>query len=765
MHVWYALLARELAMFAFLLLVGLGPVAFLPARVDRASRVALAPAFGLAVSLCVLTTTVWRVPLGKSAWLLPLMAVASVGLAVWHRKRVAGEAPERAPQRMDRRAVVQLLLVAVVVMGSVSQPLVRRDSVGPVGYGVADAGGYVEQQDGQREQSIYAAQHQHPPFPDITIQTWKGYASGFAEIGFDPIAAGVAEYLDLGGTETYSSFVIALLLVGAFAVFAVVRVATRSRSWAAPVAGALLGGPFFIQLFMDGSEGAITGLVLVLPLLLCAYFALRERRAADLIMFALLAAALQTAYPLFVPPLAFGGAVVVAIAAILVIRRGGDAGRGLLRGAGALVGVVVLAAAFSPVAFERNVRYWRSILNGSFSFVGLPQYDLGVGVLPGWLAQTRDFYYLPHLEALNAQQTLNSIFVPLLLASVIGYGIWRHRGVALAIPVAVVAGLLAYYTAQHDQCSYCVQRNLLIVEPLTVAGIGVGLATLLAARARTPRLLGAATILVALIAVGATALDISRREANAAYVFDRQTRQALAAYPQHAPGRLQLEGFGQGPKAQMEEPLVYSAAREVVGRAPSISAESDDLRGLQYLDGPRPAGAEFDPGYRYVLTRLAGIQTSRRTIARYGPIALQERVQPLDALVTSGVDVALVRNDPRDVAWVQGVPVTVWVTGATPAQRTWAQLDFRITTTGSVMVGKAKGIPTTSRRRGSHLSVCLGVPGGGPLRRAAVSIGFVLIPQIPGTEEFAIPGPPEGVQLAAVRALDRPCDPGLNSRR
>ena len=271
--------------------------------------------------------------------------------------------------------------------------------------------------------------------------------------------------------------------------------------------------------------------------------------------------------------------------------------------------------------------------------------------MPGWLAQTRDFYYLPHLDALTAQQTLNSIFIPLLLIGVIAFGIVRHRAAAIAIPVVAIAALLAYYTMVNNQCSYCVQRNLLIVEPLTVAGIGVGVAALLVANARVLRLLGAAVAVVALVAVGDKALDTSRRQADAAYVFDRQTRQALAAVPQSGSAAVELEGFGQGPKAQMEDPLVFSAAREVLGRPPSISAESDDNHGLQYLGGPRPAGPEFDPAYRYVVSRLGGIRTPRRTLARYGPIVVQERAQPLDALLTSGVDVALARNDPAGSAW------------------------------------------------------------------------------------------------------------------
>jgi len=759
MHVWYALLARELVMFAFLLLVGLGPVAFLPPRVDRASRLALAPAFGLSVSMCVLVTSVWRVPVHRTAWLLPLLAAASVTVAVWRAKHAAPDAAERTPWRIGASAVVQLVLVAVVVMGSLSLPLVRRDSVGPVGYGVADAGGYVLEQDGMEAESIYAAERQHPPWRDMTIEEWSAYAGSFQEIGFDPVSADVDVLLGLGATQTYSSFVIAVLLVGAFGAFAAVRIATRARSWPAPFAGALFGGSFFIQLFMDGSEGALTGLALVLPLLLAGYLALRDRRAVNLILFALLAAGLQTAYPLFVPPLVLGGAFVLAVVAVRHLRRGIGATE-LARGGGSVAGVLVLAAALSPVAFERNVRYWRAILNGTYMItkLGLPQYELPIGVLPGWLAQSRSFYYLPTLESLTAQQTLNSIFIPLVLIAAILYGLWRHRATAIVIPVAAAAGLLAYYTMEHDQCSYCVQRNLLVVEPLTAAGIGVALAALLAARGRTLRLLAGAIAIVTLVAVGDRALDTNRLEADAAYVFDRQTRQALAAVPRHAAGTLELEGFGQGPKAQMEEPLVYSAAREILGRPPSISAESDDNLGLQYLGGPRPAGVEFDPGYRYVLTRLAGINTARRTIARYGAIALQERVQSLDALVTSGVDVALARNEPMGLAWVQGVPVTVWVTGATLKERVWVQLDFQITTPGAVNVGQAADVPTKARRTGSHLVVCLEAPNEGPIRRVAVPLGFTPIPQPPAPGEYGIPDPPRGLRLAAVYALDRPCD-------
>lgn len=746
-------------MVVFLLLVGLGPVAFLSERVDRASRLALAPAFGLAIAMCVLVTTSWRVPLDHSFWLLPLLAGLSLAVAAWRARRASPQAPERAPWRIGRSACAQLLVVVLVVSISLAQPLVRRDSVGPVGYAVADAGGYVLEEDGVQQQSIYAAEHQHPPWRNLTIQQWHAYAASFQEVGFDPVVAGMDALLGLGATQTFSSFLIALLLVGAFGAYAAVRVAARTRSWAAPLAGVLIGGPFSLQLFMDGSQGAIAGLALVLAMVVVGCLALRERHAANWLLFALLAAGLQTAYPLFVPPFVVGGAVVLLMFGIQRLRAGITSSE-LLRAGGTLIGVLILAAVLTPVAFERNVRYWRSILDGAYMFtkLGLPVYSLPIDVLPGWLTQTRDFYYLPHLGMLSAQETLNSIFIPLLLIGVICYGIWRRRVVAIALPIAGTAALLAYYTMLHDECSYCVQRNLLLLQPLTAAGIGVGIAALIASQRRATRWLALAVAVIALVAIVDKTLDSARREANSAYVFDRQTRQALSAAPRSGPPGLVLEGFGQGPKAQMEEPLVYAATEETLGRPPSITAESDDNHGMQYLGGPRPVGVEFEPSYRYVLTRLGGIRTPRRTIARYGPIALQERARPLDAIVTSGVDVALARNDPSGQAWVQPVPLTVWITGASPQAAVWTELNFRITTPGPVQVGTAANVVTTSARTGSSLAVCLEMPRAVTLRRAAVVINFTAIPQPPRPhEEFGIPDPPEGVRLEAVKPLERRC--------
>ena len=77
MSVWITLLWRELVVLALLGALGSGAAALLHPATDRASRWALAPAYGFAIATCVFTTTIWRAPANKSGWLWALLAIAS----------------------------------------------------------------------------------------------------------------------------------------------------------------------------------------------------------------------------------------------------------------------------------------------------------------------------------------------------------------------------------------------------------------------------------------------------------------------------------------------------------------------------------------------------------------------------------------------------------------------------------------------------------------------------------------------------------------
>ncbi|MET0602636.1 MAG: hypothetical protein ABW167_11655 [Baekduia sp.] len=758
---WLALLTRELALLVVLTVIGLGPVALLHRSVDRASRLALAPAFGLAVCACVLATTLWRVPAYRGWPLLVALMVASVALAVLLGRRADAGAPQRSPLRLARREVVQLVVVIGFVLGALNVPLWIAGSAGPVGgYRIADAVGYVAEIDGAQRESLHAAKQERPPWHDLTIQNWSGTARGFQQIGFDAVAAHTNELLGLHATDTHAAFLICLILVGALAAWATVRLVTVTRSWAAVLAAALFAGPFFRTLSLEGSQGAISGIVLVIPTLLAAWWVVRFQRFWDLLALGVLAAGLQTLYPLFVPPLVIGGALVLAGLAVRAARRGALSGAAVARAAGMLVAVLAIAAAVTPVAFDRNVRYWKAILRGDVDFSTLPAYDLPAPSVPSWLLQARELYFLPSLHGQPLSQLLVSIVIPLILLAVIVYGVRRHR-VALA-GLAVIAGavVLANRTATADSCSYCAQRNLLVVAPVAMALIGIGVAAL---RARGGRLaliaLGVAGLTV--VAVASMARHTVLRTLEASYVFEEQINVVLKHLPDQR-GPVEVEGFGQLYLAPMAEPLAYDRVNEVTDAPVSIPMEQADFAGLLYLGGARPIGVEFRPDYRYVLTRVPDVAVpTRRTIARSGHIALQERTGDLDVTVTSGFATPEAYQPDPATAWVRpATAMRFWVIGGS-AKPAWLQVRLKATVPvkvdGGALTVSSAGQAVTSRSSGGEVIACTPVGGPPPVRRADLYFTFTPEPQRPLESQYAAPDPRTGVELTAMSVSSRSC--------
>ena len=719
MHAGIQLVGREFVLLGLLSALGAAPAALLNRSLDGATRLALAPCFGLAVGLCSMMTLIWRVPANRSYWIVPVLALASITAAVWIGRRDRSErAARRGRWAIDRRSAVQLALVVIVVAGAHDRPLVQLNSTGPVTYAVADAAGYIAAQDGARTESIHgakAAAAQTPPLlqADIAEAYWQAYSSSYQQIGFDALAANVNALLGLGASQTFAPFLIALMVVTALGVFAGVRVIAGGRPWAAVLGGVLVAGPFWIQLMMDGSEGAIAGLALLVPFAITGYQALRHRRWVDYVLFALVAAGMQTAYPLLVPPLAVGA---TAVLAVLAARRwvNGRLGRTALKhGLFAIGGVLLLAAALTPVAFERNLRYWHAVLAGHQSYVGLPAYSLPVGLLPSWLLQTRLLYVLP--QSLSAGELVASVLVPLAMLAVIYVAVRSRPALLAGGAVIVVAALLAYFTMSRYQCSYCVDRNLLVVSPLALTMFAIGLAVLSASTQLGRRVWAVCVGVMALAAVGNQARITDLWVTHASWAFEPQTRAVLRHIPHLRPLALAMEGFGQTPKAALEDPAVYAAARYAAGGEPSLPTENSDNSGLFYMLGPRPAGNQFDPHYRLVLTRLAAIDSGRRMLYRDGPVALEQRSWPLDVLVTSGVQTALARTDPTGTAWIEG-PLSMWVSATRTGEP--VSIDVEADVTSSARVSRQPGM--TVERNGSRLSVCAPVNGAGSFRRIAV---------------------------------------------
>ena len=343
-----------------------------------------------------------------------------------------------------------------------------------------------------------------------------------------------------------------------------------------------------------------------------------------------MAAGLIALYPLFVFGVTAAALIVLLAVAVLAWRRRGLTRRTLVNAAGALALVLGLTAAFSLVSFLRSVRYWHSVLEGGFLSPGLPKYNLPYSVLPGWLLQTREFYFLSELGHAPAKQVLLGVVLPIVLILVIVYGVRRRRASLFLVPLVLVCAAIGEYTSARHACSYCTDRALLPLAPVGIGLLALGVAALATARARWMRWGGALVAVVAVVAVGERTRQERVRFANGSYFLDAGTRSLLSEVPPNS-GAVDIEGYAKDPgKAPGELPLAYFLAWERNRGAVSVPTESSDYASLAYLGEANPRNPQFDPSYRYVLTRLGGVQAGGAVLARTGSLALEERSSPLD---------------------------------------------------------------------------------------------------------------------------------------
>jgi len=758
MHIWADIFIREAAMLITLVALGSGPASFLSRRFDAAGRLAMAPVLGLCAGTCVFTTLIWFTAARHTYWLLPILAVASVAVAL-RRGLAAQTQPQEGPQRsraalllrqLRLRDAVALSVVCVVVAAPLSYTLHERHSVGPVGFEVWDAVGYTAEADGMVQQSIRTASHgNYATAHNFIKRYWEYYASGNQNIDAAPLSANVNELIGLHATDTQSLFLIVFLMSGALGAFAAVRYAAPKPGWAAPLAGVLFAGPFFLQLMADGSQAATCGLGLILPIAALGAEALRERRLGDLALFALLASGLVALYPLFVPGVGLTAAVVLLAVCAMTWWRGQLTRKALIDGAARVGVVIALSAAFNLVSFLRDVSYWRAVLKGEYYVAGLPQYHLPYSVLPGWLLQTREFYFLTELGSTSAKEVLIGVLLPILFIAVIVFGLKRRRTGLILLALFTTYAAMAVYTSQAHHCAYCTDRTLLPMAPVGVGLLVLGVAALATAPIRWLRWAGVAVAVIAVVSVGQRTREERLRFAAGAYFLDAGSRAMLADLPKH-PGPVDIEGYGQDPgKAPGELPFVYFLASERNREEVSMPSEYVDYQGLAYLGEANPANPQFSPSYRYVLSRFAGVQTTRRVIARTGSLALEERTGPLDATLVSGVAVPFVRLDTTGLPWVQG-PLHMLVLGGASSP---AFVALRFQAIAPVTVPHQAGV-TARSYPGGALTACVRATGSAPIRKATINLSFSLVAPIVPPEPFALPEPPQGVQLVAMRAVD-----------
>jgi hypothetical protein len=588
---------------------------------------------------------------------------------------------------------------------------------------------------------------------DLTDQFGASFARGFQQIGFDATAAATNTFFGWGASETQSAFMIVLVVAGAFGVFATVRGLTRTRTYAATVAALLIAGPLAYQLFVAGSEAALAGLALIPSLALIGGLAIRNRAPVNIGTFGLLAAGLQTVYPLLIATFVPWVAIVAGLKAVHAALARRVSVRAMAVGLGVLILVTALAIGLSPVAFGRNTTYWHNAATRDYlKTLALPIYSLPAEVIPAYVFQTREFFFL-RLSGTSLQEWVLGLVVPGLLVILAAYGIWRYRSAWILLPGIAIAAVLAYYTSVVNECSYCVQRNLLIIGPIAATLIGVGIAAIASASAKVWYRAAAILIAVAVLTiVGHKSSVMARRAEHGSYTFPSDARQPISKLHDRR-GPVYLEGIGSTLAAVFETPSLYFAANEATSERLALNAESDDYGGLQYLGSIRRSGPTYVPNYRWILTRLPGIQTNRETVVRQGPFALQKRANSADVTVTSGVVADAAERDPQGLAWVQGRMV-FWVSALSPAP---LHLELEFKGEAAATTGVARPAQVLSRKP-DVLKVCRPVKGSAARRKVFLPLGLQVPPPHPPSDKLGWPAIPTKVlRLAAMSATTGPC--------
>ncbi len=202
------------------------------------------------------------------------------------------------------------------------------------------------------------------------------------------------------------------------------------------------------------------------------------------------------------------------------------------------------------------------------------------------------------------------------------------------------------------------------------------------------------------------------RYSTGAYLLDANVRSVIARLPNT--GTVELEGFNENHDSITEQMLVYELAQERAHGRVSLAADLDDSSSLDYVGKYPLSGAQFDPNYKWVLTRMPGMATGRKTLASRGGIALEARATPADVIADAGFLVAPPTNESGGYAYVDPYvdePLRVIVSGE--SGDAYALISIKEVATPTRAVGA-----TIVRRSGRELVACVPTVKDGPSRVA-----------------------------------------------
>jgi len=741
------LLVKELTMLALLAAVGAGFARALRGRLDGASQLALAPVFGFAVSISLLTTLNFFVPLRNALWfaLLPA-AVASLAFAIWR-----WGAPLRP--RAHWRELAQLGAVLVGVLVVVNAPLVRRDSPGPIDWGIYDAPYYVDCVAGfennlNRNPVLQAptelASHSHDQ--EAWKPVWDLGARGcwgtkYFHTAAETLPAAIVNPTGWAPWEMSSPFMALCIVLIAFGAFALFRVLTRSQSWLSIAPGLAMAGAALFQLYIDGSAALLAGITFIPALLTVGVLTVRRLSWRTTLLGAVLLAGLQTAYAVI-------GVIVVvllfatlAVAVAMYIRAGTRVGPRFRRDLTHLVVAGAIAAALSPRA-----ALWAltSVSESGALTTSVIRYHMQLPHLFGWLLQTREFYSFSLTSPHGTAYVLVGILLPLALIVAGLYAcVRRGREAWLLVGFVAAAGLQALYSAIRLDCPYCAERTLVTTVPAIAVLVTAGVFELTRSRGGWRWWSAAVLAAVGVIAAATSLLSLEHRAVRGAFMPSADLIEMADEAGDLVHGTIQLEGFGQTPLwAWGENPTTYQAMIEATGQRVSLDSAYSDYGGLAY-DATRPIGdPSYTPTYKYVLTRFGSLDTGRRVLARKGAFALQRRNLPFDATVARGIAVDTYLRDPSGTPWVQRPgnelqlqqgPLTFWVSALSRSDA-----FLHATFTGPADL-RPNGVAHATRRYlgAGRTEICVPVRGHGRLR-------VVTLPLLPLPGGLTYPGGDSG---------------------
>ncbi len=772
------LLIKELVFLGVLALLGLGLAAQLRRwRVPAMARLALAPSFGLAAAMCLLVTANFVVPLRWALWWLLVPAIVASCILAWRTERRHGGL------RLDRRrawrdgGVLALLVVVPVLI--INAPLDARYSPGPVAFGIFDSQMYVNYTQGFQNHT------NNKPFKDVLYpyashgydnvawgEPWNltlraGWGFKWQHSGASTIPAALGATFGWPPWLMQAPWSLTLLLVGALGTAGLVGAMVPAR-WPALLAGLAAAGPTLYQLWGDGSQGLLSGVVLVPAFLLTAWLVVRERSKVAGVLCGIMLAGFHTGYPEIFPQAAGTLALLAAVPiAGHLWRRRRLARDEVLRVAGlaAVTGATTLLA--SPRSGIWLIEYVRRQIVDSEAFISITPsdlYDMSVGKLAGWLTQTVEFYDVAFADPTGLRFTLVGVVLPLVLLLGAALAFRRIPISRALLAFAFVACLQAYLSATRLDCSYCVQRTLLTLAPVMAAAVWVGIYAVRSLGGRW-RDVGTGLGVLAAVATAATMLTVRDRITTGAVMASKDMLPVLDKV-RDLDGTLQVEGFESIPyESWTEQSFWYQALTQTTDQRLSTVAAYNDYSGFWYTQIRPTLDPAYSPDYEYVVSRYGALDLGREVLYRHGPVMIARRTRPFDVTVARGVALDTARRDPAGVAWVQkprnsastfqkAGPLTFWVSAesAEPAYLT-------MVLGGPPELRLNGSLPVQRRMRDGRLWACIPVPGAGAQRIATASV----TPEPPemspptGGEFDPVPAVARQTRLDSVRASVTPC--------